>query len=99
MRDADHRRLRFTCPRPRVARQAFVAIDANLVALDGMWNERRLLGIIASLTFRCVLFWRQGRRRSFLIKRRRPSERREGLRQGEAGRQNHNSHYSEQSAV
>ena len=46
MGDRNHRRLAFAGSRARMAGQAFVAIEINLVTLDRVRNDRRLLGII-----------------------------------------------------
>ena len=48
----DHRRLRFAGARARMAGQAFVAVDVDLVAVDRMRDHRRLLGIVAHLPLR-----------------------------------------------
>ena len=47
MRDRDHRRLRLAGARARMAGQAFVAVDVDLIAVDRVRDQRRLLGIVA----------------------------------------------------
>src|SRR5262249_43973897 len=80
MRDADHRRLRLAHARARMAGQAFVAADADLVAFGRMRDERGLLRVVPRFAIRRVLLRRHDRRLALLVERRRPAQRREGLR-------------------
>src|SRR5438309_42 len=81
MRDADHRRLRLPGTRACMAGQAFVAVDVDLVAFGGVWDDRWLFGIIAGFLFRGVAQRRYWRRRSVFVERGRPAQARtDGLR-------------------
>src|SRR5215218_3487179 len=48
MRDADHGRLALLGESPRVAGQAFVGVEVERVALDGMRDQRRLVRIVSA---------------------------------------------------
>src|SRR5262249_57329197 len=66
---------------------SLVGAGAYRVALGGVRDERWLLGIIARLAHRGVLFRREWIGRPFLVERRRPAQGREGLRRGERRQQ------------
>ena len=59
MGDADHRRLRLGGELPAVAGQAFVGVERDLVALDGVRDHRRLLRPVARLALVVVDLARQ----------------------------------------
>src|SRR4051812_28857801 len=47
MCDRKHRRLALACSGAGMTREAFVAVEIDLIALDRMRNQRWLFGIIA----------------------------------------------------
>src|SRR6185295_4514108 len=53
----------------RMAGEALIAVQINLIAFDGMRDERRLLGIVPYLFLGGVAHRRHARRLPFLIKR------------------------------
>src|SRR5581483_7457262 len=65
----DHRGLRFRGARAGMSGQAFVAVDVDLVAVDGMRDHWRLFGIVAYLLFRRVAGLRHRARRTLVVER------------------------------
>src|SRR5215510_14353774 len=67
--DADHRGLRRTRARAGVTREALVDIAIELIGVDRMRDERRLLGIVADLAYVGIRLRQQARSRSLLAQR------------------------------
>src|SRR5262245_4232434 len=84
VRDRHHRRLALTGAGARVTGQAFVAVEIDLIAVDRMRDDRRLLRIVAHLFLDRIAGRRHARRRTFLVDRDGPAQSRLRLRE-EAG--------------